>query len=76
MMWGYGYGPAGMGLFGGGLMMLFWIAVLVGVVLLVARGFRHGAVGCCGTPSRTLMLLLDVATGPAISPRSASLAAR
>lgn len=49
MMWGYGYGPAGMGLLGGGFMMLFWIAVLVGVALLVSRGLRHGAVGCCGT---------------------------
>lgn len=46
MMWGYpGYG--GVGFMHGGVMMLLWPLLLVGLVFLLVRVLRGQPIGCC-----------------------------
>ena len=53
MMYGWGWDGGGINIFGMVIMMIFWAAVIVGIVWLVVWLVRqpHGGAGGAGTPA-------------------------
>ena len=45
MMYGWGAGNGGAGIFAGILMMVFWVAIIVGIIMLIVWATRQAAGG-------------------------------